>query len=146
MVPAAAADRGGPHARRRVGGRTLPLAVRTPTGSVEVRSWSPTTGLSAPQQLGGAAVGGPAVAARPDGSVLVFHRGRNDRLYVSTRSATGGWSTWQSLGGTLTSRPAVAVDGSAVDVLARGADGAVWSRTSRTPGTAAASSTKGSSA
>ena len=113
----------------------LPLAVRTPTGSVEVRSWSPTTGLSAPQQLGGAAVGGPAVAARPDGSVLVFHRGRNDRLYVSTRSATGTWSAWRGLGGTLTSRPAVAVEGGTVHVLARGADGAVWSRTSRTPGT-----------
>lgn len=69
-----------------------------------------------------------ALAARPDGSTLVFYRGQDDALYQRT-FRNGAWSAQSWLGGILVGAPAVAAAGSGtVAVAIRGTDGALWMR------------------
>lgn len=80
--------------------------------------------------LGGRLIGGPGAA---DGEI-VFGRGTDNALWQAFGPSNAGPSRWRSLGGRLTSRPGVApsagavTNGQSLDVVVRGADGAVWDR------------------
>ena len=80
---------------------------------------------------GGHLIGAPALMT--DGSTLfVFGRGTDNHLWVNSCNWSFSCGAWVSLGGNLTSAPAASVSGpSAADysVYARGANGALWSRT-----------------
>lgn len=80
---------------------------------------------SAQSALGGRIVGAPA-AAITGTTVWLVARGTDDAAWM--RTAQGGvWGPWQRVGGGLSAAPAVAggPDGR-IDVLARGADDALW--------------------
>ncbi len=80
--------------------------------------------------LGGRLIGGPGAA---DGEIA-FGRGTDNALWQAFGPSNAGPSRWRSLGGRLTSRPGVApsagavTNGRSLDVVVRGADGAVWDR------------------
>lgn len=90
------------------------------------------------QSLGGRLIGGPGHVFLPaplgPGVAGPFGRGLDNALWTITGLTPSGSPVWGSLGGVLTSRPGVAAGalsvtgGEAIDVVVRGADGAVWDR------------------
>lgn len=95
------------------------------------------------QAMGGRLVGGPGSAFIPPGSVaarsrpfFLAGRGTDNALWAFMGISPTGSPLWVSLGGRLTSRPAAAAGalsvtgGEALDLVARGSDGAVWDRES----------------
>ena len=123
---AAAAEDGGP----------VDVVARHDDGALGVRTVTSSGELGPLKDLGGRALGRPAVATRSDGTVEVFERGRNEHLYTRRRSPEGQWTAWQDLGGTITASPAVTrFDGNELHVFVRGSDGALYRLRSRSPGT-----------
>jgi peptidoglycan/xylan/chitin deacetylase (PgdA/CDA1 family) len=110
-------------------GSTLVVAGRGVDSALWVRmnrngTWSDW------QTLGGILSAAPAVAARPDGGIDAFVRGRDDQLWTRTMAPGGTWSPWSPLGGVLATGPsAVAVGADRFDVFVAGSDHAVWRRT-----------------
>lgn len=110
----------------------------SPAGQVWMRDLANPDG--SPVNLGGRLLGGPAAVWVPpgnlfaDGAYAVFGRGTDSALWWKYQTASG-WSPWASLGGRLTSAPAATATptyggaSSLVFVFARGADGALWTRT-----------------
>jgi hypothetical protein len=92
------------------------------------------TPASSAGSLGGSVTGGPGMAFIPaplgGPCACAFVRGSDNALWIFT----GGTPAWVSFGGKLTSRPSTAAGalsvpgGEAMDVVARGPDGAVWDR------------------
>ena len=99
----------------------------TGTGSVWVENLTTGTSFSA----GGHLIAAPSVI--PSGSnLLIFGRGTDNGLWMTTVSLTGTSPGWTSLGGTITSKPGAVAQGTGAadySVYARGTDGAVWYRT-----------------
>jgi len=110
-------------------GSTLVVAGRGVDSALWVRlnrngTWSDW------QTLGGILSAAPAVAARPDGGIDAFVRGKDDQLYTRTMAPGGSWSPWTLLGGLLATAPAaVAVGADRVDVYVAGIDHGLWRRT-----------------
>jgi hypothetical protein len=110
----------------------------SPVGQVWMRDLADPAGN--PVNLGGRLLGGPAAVWIPPGELFaagayaVFGRGTDSALWWKYQTASG-WAPWVSLGGRLTSAPAATASptyggaSSLVFVFARGADGALWSRT-----------------
>lgn len=73
------------------------------------------------------AQGGASVASATTGEVHLAQRTGTGTVVVRTRSG-GTWLAPTDLGGRLISTPDLAVRGNALDVVALGADGAVWHR------------------
>ncbi len=93
-------------------------------GDLEHRTWMTGSGWSPASSLGGAMVGGPAVASAVPGVASVFVRGTNSLLY--TRTLNTGWTTF---GGVALSPPAavrIAPGRTALTVV--GGDGQLWYR------------------
>lgn len=112
---------------------TVDVAERRADGSVDVRT-ATSAGLSEPELLGGTVKGAPAVVRRPSGSLEVYGRGGDDRLYVNRRPASGAWTGWTDLGGVLGGPPAAALfQGDEVHLFVRGSDGAMYHRWSPNP-------------
>jgi hypothetical protein len=93
--------------------------------------------------MGGRLVGGPGSTFIPPGSVgahsmpiFLVGRGTDNALWAFMNFSTTGSPLWVPLGGRLTSRPGAAAGalsvpgGEALDLVARGSDGAVWDRES----------------
>jgi hypothetical protein len=93
--------------------------------------------------MGGRLVGGPGSAFIPPGAVgahsrpfFLVGRGTDDALWAFMGIGITGSPLWVPLGGRLTSRPGAAAGalsvpgGEALDLVARGSDGAVWDRES----------------
>jgi hypothetical protein len=93
--------------------------------------------------MGGRLVGGPGSTFIPPGSVgahsrpfFLVGRGTDDALWAFMGIGITGSPLWVPLGGRLTSRPGAAAGalsvpgGEALDLVARGGDGAVWDRES----------------
>ena len=93
--------------------------------------------------MGGRLVGGPGSTFVPPGSVgahsmpvFLAGRGTDNALWAFMNFSTTGAPLWVLLGGRLTSRPGAAAGalsvpgGEALDLVARGGDGAVWDRES----------------
>jgi len=93
--------------------------------------------------MGGRLAGGPGSTFIPPGSVgahsmpvFLVGRGTDNALWAFMNFSTTGSPLWVPLGGRLTSRPGAAAGalsvtgGEAVDLVARGSDGAVWDRES----------------
>ena len=108
------------------------------TGSDKHGYAAPLTSPTSTESLGGTVVGGPGMVFvpapfNPPGTAL-FVRGGNNGLWGFGGFTSGGSPIWVSLGGVLTSRPGVGAgtlsvpdgSGGAIDVVVRGADGAVW--------------------
>ena len=75
--------------------------------------------------FGGQVIGGPGVARNPQtGFLALFGRGTDNALWWAKLGMPS--PPWNSLGGTLTSRSGAAGNGTSLDVVVRGADGAVW--------------------
>jgi len=113
---------------------TSAVAERRADGSVDVRTLTPA-GLSTPDLLGGYVKGMPAVVRRPSGSLEVYARGGNDRLYVNRQPTGGSWSGWADLGGVLGGPPAASLfQGDEVHVFVPGGNGLLYHRWSPAPG------------
>jgi peptidoglycan/xylan/chitin deacetylase (PgdA/CDA1 family) len=85
--------------------------------------WSPW------RSVGGQTYTAPAAAPAPaGGEPWVFVRGTNDVLYVNT---TGVHTGWRYLEGVLIDAPGASGAAGTVDVVVRGSDKALWSRTFR---------------
>ncbi|WP_377273491.1 glycoside hydrolase family 27 protein [Peterkaempfera sp. SMS 1(5)a] len=114
-------------------GDTLTVFTRGTDGSLRAQTarggdWSKagTTDLGGP--TGGRILGQPAAYASAGGRIDVFVRGTEDTAYRRVY-ADGHWGRWQSLGGTLTDAPTAAFAGpDDWTLVARGADGKLWSR------------------
>ncbi|HEX2316122.1 MAG TPA: polysaccharide deacetylase family protein [Thermomonospora sp.] len=88
------------------------------------RTWSPW------ESLGGRTHGSPAIAADPaTGRTWVVVRGTGPDGGLQARTYTGTWSAWQVVGGRQVDGPAAAHGGGRAAVMARGRDGALWTRT-----------------
>ena len=112
------------------------LVSRNTDGSLGFRTLSTSDELSPSKDLGGRALGRPAVATRSDGTVEVFERRRDDHLYGRRRAPDGSWTGWQDLGGVITASPAaMRYDDDELRVFVRGDDGALYQRRSPSPGT-----------
>ena len=97
--------------------------------AVYLRTFSGTgPAWSAQSRVGGVIVGAPAAAVAGT-TVVVAARGTDNALWLRMMRH-GTWGSWTSWGGVLTSSPAISgtADGR-IDVFARGADLAVWTRT-----------------
>jgi len=106
-------------------------AVWQKTTSSNGTSWSGWT------SLGGQIVSGtgPTVCAQSASSPDVFVQGTDHALWWKHWDGTT-WSAWKSLGGTLTSSPAAMSPGNGLaDVFVRGANGAVYEKTTSNGGT-----------
>ena len=92
---------------------------------------------------GGRLVGGPGSTFIPPGAIrshqryfFLVGRGTDNALWAFDAITPQGFPLWVSLGGRLTSRPGAAAGalsvpgGEALDLVARGSDGAVWDRES----------------
>lgn len=105
------------------------LLERNVSGSLERRTSSAGAGWSAPVDLGGKLVGGPAAASPSPGATQVLVRGTNNALYGRFSASADSWGAWTGWGGQISARPAVAATGyGRVHVYVRGADGSVWQR------------------
>lgn len=114
----------------------IDLLERSDSGTLEQRSWTGSSGWSAPADLGGALLGGPAAASPSAGAVQALVRGTDGVLYgrLSSAGELSGWTSW---GGRLTARPAAAATGDGrVDAFVRGSDGALYQRWSGPAGLA----------
>lgn len=94
--------------------------TRTLTGS----TWSEWT------SLGGRSYSSPGIArASADGRIWVTIRdAATNRLHLRTLSGTT-WGGWQAMGGLHVDGPGMAAVQSSATVIARGRDGALWTRT-----------------
>lgn len=113
-----------------LGADRVELLQRSDGGTLEQRTLTAATGwtASAPVDLGGTLVGGPAAASPSVGAVQVLVRGSDGALHGRYSPRPGAWSGWSSWGGTLSARPAAAAGGGRVDAFVRGTDGALWQR------------------
>lgn len=110
----------------------MELFGRGTDGKVYNKAWNVSTNAWLPSSpkvwnsLGGPVTGVPAAVKSRDGTIRLFARGTNLRLYMRPLSA-GVWAPWQDLGGTLLSSPRAETQGDAI--WARGSDEAVhvWS-------------------
>ena len=85
-------------------------------------------------EAGGHLVSAPQLMSEGS-SVAVFGEGTDHALWVNTCTQSAVCGGWRSLGGTITSKPATAYYGNGEWwVYARGADGALWSRTHTSSG------------
>ncbi|MGW3719306.1 glycoside hydrolase family 27 protein [Streptomyces sp. NPDC005133] len=101
-------------------------ALRAQTARGGDWSRAATTDLGGPTR--GRILGQPAAYASSGGRIDVFVRGTDDTAYRRVY-ADGRWGRWQSLGGTLTDAPTAAfATPDDWTLLARGADGSMWSR------------------
>jgi hypothetical protein len=100
--------------------------ARGPVGELMHRRYAPGSGWQPWHSLGGRIVGGPTVYRRPTGTLVVWARGRNGRLY-SGALRSGRWLGWTAYGRLLTSRPyPVPLPGGGLYVFFRGTEGALW--------------------
>lgn len=108
------------------GSTQFTLAGRSAAGGVAAATWLQGSGWQAPRSLGGEILGAPTVAVTPDGALDALAVGTNSQAYIRSVSSGG----WESLGGSLSS-PVSGVSWTAgtFTVFARGANGALWSRT-----------------
>ena len=110
-------------------GSTLVVAGRGVDSALWVRMNRNGT-WGAWQTLGGILSAAPAVAARPDGGIDAFVRGKDDQLYTRTMAPGGSWSPWILLGGLLATGPAaVTVGADRVDVYVAGLDHGLYRKT-----------------
>jgi len=79
-----------------------------PTGTAFEKTWSPASGWSGWQNLGGTLAGPLTAVVDPTlgKSVDVFGVGTTGTAFEKTWSLTAGWSAWQNLGGTFAGLPA----------------------------------------
>ncbi|MGI8333316.1 polysaccharide deacetylase family protein [Actinomadura scrupuli] len=117
---------------------SAPAVVATDSGGLQVfvtgkdsAVWTKTltdSSSSAWQSLGGSTHSAPAAVVPSAGRVTLFVRDAASNT-LQTNTYTDSWSGWQSLGGLLIDGPGASVAGDSVSVVARGRDGALWSRT-----------------
>ena len=110
---------------------TLEVFVRGTNGACYSK-WTTDYGgtWSGWANLGGVLLAGtgPAASAR-EGGFDVFVIGTDHALWQKTWTSSGGTVNWRSLGGYLTSSPAaISRYAAAIEVFARGGNGALWSR------------------
>jgi hypothetical protein len=124
-------------------GAANPAASLFYTGSDGQVYTAPLSPAGSARAMGGRLVGGPGSTFVPPGSVgahsmpvLLAGRGTDNALWAFMNFSTTGSPLWVPLGGRLTSRPGAAAGalsvtgGEAVDLVARGGDGAIWDRES----------------
>ncbi|PWR09253.1 alpha-galactosidase [Micromonospora acroterricola] len=100
------------------------LAVNTRSGATWGTGW---TSLGGP--VGGRILGQPAAYGSAGGRIDVFVRGTDNAVWRRSYVA-GSWGPWSSLGGAVTDGPTVAwTSPTQWTLIARGADGKLWSRT-----------------
>jgi hypothetical protein len=112
---------------------TVRVVLRAPDGRVRTAIWSPTAGLGRWTALGSTTFASGLGAANTPAGVIVAAVARDGSLSVNRLSA-GRWTGWIAIGrGASDAAPVLtAVPGSpAVDLFARGVDGALheWTRT-----------------
>jgi hypothetical protein len=124
-------------------GAASPAASLFYTGSDRQVYSAPLLPPGSARATGGRLVGGPGSTFIPPGSVgahsrpfFLAGRGTDNALWAFMGISPTGSPLWVSLGGRLTSRPGAAAGalsvtgGEALDLVARGRDGAVWDRES----------------
>jgi hypothetical protein len=107
------------------------LAYTAANGSVWLKNL--TTGAAV--AAGGRLSAAPSVIAETSTTAIVFGRGTDNALWV-TSCTLSGCGHWSSLGGVITSKPGASVGGAigSYVVFARGGNGAVWGRSHTTAG------------
>jgi Rv2525c-like, glycoside hydrolase-like domain len=108
-----------------------PTASGTPSASPTVTprpsgTPSPSPSPTAAPPPGGTPSGSPAVT-QPDGTVDLFYRGADGRLWYQRHAPGRDWTSAVDLGGQLASQPsAVAVGQHGLRIFYRGTDGFLW--------------------
>jgi hypothetical protein len=115
---------------------SLATVTRDKAGLVVLQTRpSGDTVSGSPVALGAYLIGRPTVAVGAGGRLVVGIRGINNLLYVKRQLTGGTWpATWERVGGPISGTPAVVPNGADLDVLARGADGSLWSWSSMAGG------------
>lgn len=125
---------GGAAAPTSGGAGQLTVVQRADDASVVARYGSGST-WSGPSPLGGVIGAGPLAAGAPGSAVSTMAvRGTNSRTYVKQYAPGGSFAGYQDLGGATLDAPAVAVRPGLTDVAVRGTDGALYLRSSTSPG------------
>lgn len=92
-------------------------------GGTDVRPWTVVPGAP----VGG---GAPAVTVADDGTVHLFVRGSNAKLYHSTATGPGyAWGPWENLGGGMTGVAGVGQAYNGLVVVVRAPNGTLYHRT-----------------
>jgi peptidoglycan/xylan/chitin deacetylase (PgdA/CDA1 family) len=119
-----------------VGGPSITFAARNPRvygRGTDGQLWERVRvggTWSAWESLGGSTYSSPAVAADPaTGRAWVIVRDTTADNRLRLRTLSGSWSDWQVVGGKHVDGPGAAFGGGRAAVVARGRDGAFWSRT-----------------
>lgn len=115
-------------AATRDGAGTEVIAATAPGGNVVVTPRTPAGTWGPATDLGGRALGAPAVVPAGPGRFEVIVEGTDHAAWATTYQPGSRPSRWSSLGGRLSAPPGAAAEGSSVEVLARGTDGALWVR------------------
>ncbi|PSL49316.1 dual-action HEIGH metallo-peptidase [Chitinophaga niastensis] len=112
-----------PTATYRKGTKELHLFLRSQTNTLLEKVYTPGTGWSAWNDLGGNLTSDPSATSRDGNSIAVFARGASNNLIFKTWTLNGGWSQWTNLGGYLYSAPnAESRAADFINVLVRGAN------------------------
>lgn len=100
----------------------IDLAGRDTNNVIWHRTYTTSTATwSSWTNLGGTTYDTPGIAY--NGSVCVFNRGTDNRLWIKWRDGGGVWHGWDSLGGAIDGTPtAICRTGVLLDVYARGTD------------------------
>ena len=92
------------------------------------RWWTPETGWSADESLGGELAAPPAVTSWAQNEMEVFAVFPDGQLWDRYWDGAA-WHPWESLGGELAGQPAASSWGAdRIDVFAPGRDGSLWHR------------------
>ncbi|MBO9727060.1 MAG: hypothetical protein J7623_00330 [Chitinophaga sp.] len=110
-----------PTATYRKGTKELHLFLRSKTNTLLEKIYTPGTGWSAWNDLGGTLTSDPSATSRDENDIVVVARGANNNVIYTTWSAGQGWSQWGNKGGSIASAPNVASRGADhLTILARG--------------------------